>query len=97
MLTPIQQLIVEEQELTRMFDSDVRVAMSLLEMIRKNKSDWTQQEKTIICQSWIDGFIKSEIYNLGTPIKDPNLSKQAEDYYLTNFKQNIWQNIGSSK
>jgi hypothetical protein len=37
MKTVIQELIELEENLTRMFDSDVRVGLALLEFIRTNK------------------------------------------------------------
>ena len=35
----LEDIIQREEEWTRMFDSDVRVAMALLEYIRENKYD----------------------------------------------------------
>jgi hypothetical protein len=38
MKTVIQELVELEQDLTRMFDSDIRVGLALLEFIRTNKN-----------------------------------------------------------
>jgi hypothetical protein len=43
MKTALQQLIELEEDLTRMFDSDSRIALALLEFIRKNKKELKDQ------------------------------------------------------
>lgn len=49
-MTPLQELIKLESDLTRMFDSDHRVAMAILDYIRNNKKSLIQKEKEVICQ-----------------------------------------------
>ena len=44
-MTPLQELLKLESDLTYMFDSDQRVAMALLEHIRNNKNEWFNTEK----------------------------------------------------
>lgn len=34
-MTPLEKLISYERELTQMFDSDIRVGLAILDMIRK--------------------------------------------------------------
>ena len=45
MKTPLQELFEYESDLTNMFDSDVRVAMALLEHIRTNRNKMLEKEK----------------------------------------------------
>ena len=45
MKTPLQEILKLESDLTRMFDSDERVAMALLEHIRNNKKEMLEKEK----------------------------------------------------
>lgn len=45
MKTPIQELLQLESDLTHMFDSDVKVAMAILEHIRNNKKEILEKEK----------------------------------------------------
>lgn len=49
MKTPIQELLDLESELTRMFDSDERVAMAILERIRTTRKEMLQKEKDVMC------------------------------------------------
>ena len=44
-MTPLQELLKLESDLTHMFDSDQRVAMALLEHIRNNKKETLEKEK----------------------------------------------------
>lgn len=46
--TPLKKLIELERDLTQMFDSDFRVAMALLEMIRKEGSNMLIEEDKLI-------------------------------------------------
>jgi hypothetical protein len=48
-MTPLQELIKLESDLTRMFDSDHRVAMAILDYIRNNKKSLIQKEKEVMC------------------------------------------------
>jgi len=47
MKTPIEELLELESNLTNMFDSDVRVALAILEYIRTNKKDILKKEKEL--------------------------------------------------
>jgi len=47
MKTPMQELLKLESDLTRMFDSDLRVAMALLEHIRTNGNKMLEKEKEV--------------------------------------------------
>jgi len=49
MKTPMQEILKLELDLTRMFDSDKRVAMALLEHIRNNKKEMLEKEKETMC------------------------------------------------
>jgi len=44
-MTPIQELLKLESDLTDMFDSDQRVAMALLEHLRINRKEMLEKEK----------------------------------------------------
>ena len=48
MKTAIQELLKLESDLTRMFDSDERVAMALLEHIRNNKKEMLEKEREVM-------------------------------------------------
>ena len=48
MKTPLQELLKLESDLTRMFDSDQRVAMALLEHIRNNRKEMLEKEGDVI-------------------------------------------------
>ena len=46
----MQEILKLELDLTRMFDSDKRVAMALLEHIRNNKKEMLDKEKEQMCE-----------------------------------------------
>ena len=48
MKTPMQEILKLELDLTRMFDSDKRVAMALLEHIRNNKKEMLEKEREVM-------------------------------------------------
>ena len=75
-MTPLQELIKLESDLTHMFDSDHRVAMAILDYIRKYKKSLIQKEKEVIIQALNDGKGMA----LGT-IKNQSL----EQYYNQTF------------
>jgi hypothetical protein len=78
-MTPLQELIKLESDLTRMFDSDHRVAMAILDYIRNNKKSLIQKEKEVIIQALNDGKGMA----LGT-IENQSL----EQYYNQTFNTN---------
>jgi hypothetical protein len=49
MKTPLHELLDLESELTRMFDSDERVAMAILDKIRASRKEMLQKEKDVMC------------------------------------------------
>jgi hypothetical protein len=49
MKTPLHELLDFESELTRMFDSDERVAMAILERIRTTRKEMLEKEKDVMC------------------------------------------------
>jgi hypothetical protein len=49
MKTPLHELLDLESELTRMFDSDERVAMAILDKIRTTRKEMLQKEKDVMC------------------------------------------------
>lgn len=51
MKTPVQELLKLESDLTRMFDSDERVAMAILEHIRNNKKEMLEKEKALLIKT----------------------------------------------
>ncbi len=51
MKTPLQELLKLESDLTRMFDSDERVAMAILEHIRNNKKEMLEKEKALLIKT----------------------------------------------
>ena len=55
MKTPLQELLKLESDLTRMFDSDKRVAMALLEHIRNNKKAMLDKDEEVIKDAYSDG------------------------------------------
>ena len=55
MKTSIQKIIEMESDLTRMFDSDYRVAMALLDYIRENKNELLDQGIEDMKSAWEDG------------------------------------------
>jgi len=52
MKTPLQEILKLESDLTRMFDSDERVAMALLEHIRNNKKAMLEKDKDVIINAY---------------------------------------------
>ena len=54
-MTPIQELLKLESDLTHMFDSDQRVAMALLEFIRENRNSLLEKGKEVINNAYSDG------------------------------------------
>lgn len=72
MKTPMQDILKLESDLTRMFDSDQRVAMALLEHIRNNKKEMLEKEKEVMCE-----FAKQWFVCFGY--------KSVEDYYNKTF------------
>ena len=44
-MTPLQELLEWESNLSQMFDSDQRIAMALLERIRKNRKEMIDEEE----------------------------------------------------
>lgn len=49
MKTPLHELLDLESELTRMFDSDERVAMAILDKIRTTRREMLEKEKDVMC------------------------------------------------
>jgi len=49
MKTPLHELLDLELELTRMFDSDERVAMAILDRIRTTRKEMLEKEKDVMC------------------------------------------------
>ena len=70
-MTPLQELLKLESDLTYMFDSDERVAMALLEHIRNNKKAMLEKDKDVI----INAYEVSHISMM-----------TAEQYYNETFK-----------
>ena len=69
-MTPLQELLKLESDLTHMFDSDQRVAMALLEHIRANRNEMIEKEKEVImnavnygCSDWGSAKDAEEYYN----------------------------------
>ena len=76
--TAMQELLQAESDLTRMFDSDLRVAMWLLEHLRANKTKMLEKEKEVIVNAYIEGCFDN--------ILDEKTDKvRAEDYYNETF------------
>jgi len=75
--TAMQELLQVESDLTRMFDSDLRVAMRLLEYIRANKTELLEKDKGQIENAYWDG---------GQDI--PLTEKRCEQYYNKTFNNN---------
>jgi len=48
MITPLQELLEYESDLTNMFDSDVRVGLAMLEYIINNKKDMLNKEQVML-------------------------------------------------
>ena len=62
-MTPLQELLEWESNLSQMFDSDQRIAMALLERIRKNRKEMIDEEERNIGQ-FLNWFIRH--YNTET-------------------------------
>ena len=73
MKTPMQEILNWESDLTQMFDSDQRIAMALLEHIRKNSKEMIDEEKEMIINA-----VDYGCSNFGC-------GKDAEDYYNETF------------
>jgi hypothetical protein len=56
MKTPMHELLDFELELTRMFDSDERVAMAILDKIRTTRKEMLEKEKEVIMDAYDYGF-----------------------------------------
>lgn len=74
-MTPLQELIKLESDLTRMFDSDHRVAMAILDYIRNNKKSLIEKEKEVI----INAYERGDKYKTEIP---------GEQYYNETFNTN---------
>ena len=74
-MTPLQILLQQEKELTQMFDSDTRVALALLDIIRKTGTQLLQDEKHIIEEAFENGIWHHE-----------NTGLNATEYYEREFK-----------
>ena len=48
-MTPLQELLDWEANLSQMFDSDQRIAMAVLEKIRTNRKEMLEKEKERMC------------------------------------------------
>jgi hypothetical protein len=78
-MTPIQEILKLESELTQMFDSDHRVAMALLDHIRTNRKEMLEKEKDMILDAWIDDRF---------PLDKDWVKKCAEQYYNETYGGN---------
>ena len=74
-MTPLQILIQHEKDLTRMYDSDTKVALTLLDTIRKTGTQLLQDEKHIIEEAFENGIWHHE-----------NTALTATEYYEREFK-----------
>ena len=79
MKTAMQELLQVESDLTRMFDSDLRVAMSLLEYIRANKTEMLEKEKWQIMNAYDIGWLDCK--NSGSTFLN-------DQYYFETFDTN---------
>jgi ElaB/YqjD/DUF883 family membrane-anchored ribosome-binding protein len=82
MKTPMQELLKLESDLTRMFDSDERVAMAILEHIRNNKKAMLDKERERLCDAYIKGGDAQYQYI----IEGSFPYNTAEDWYNETFK-----------
>lgn len=78
-MTAIQEILKLESELTLMFDSDERVAITLLEYIRANRKQLLDKEKEMIIDAWIDDRF---------PLDLEWIKKCAEQYYNETYGGN---------
>ena len=74
-MTPLQILLQHEKELTQMFDSDTKVALALLDTIRKTRTQLLEDEKHIIAEAFENGIWHHE-----------NTGLNATEYYEREFK-----------
>ena len=79
MKTAMQELLQVESDLTRMFDSDLMVAMSLLEYIRANKTEMLEKEKWQIMNAYDIGWLDCK--NSGSTFLN-------DQYYFETFDTN---------
>jgi hypothetical protein len=75
--TPIKELVHLESSLTHMFDSDIRIAMSILDHIRTNKARWVEEEQGIINTAFSDGCEYCRYIAL---------EQQNDDFYYDYYK-----------
>ena len=74
-MTSLQILLQHEKDLTRMYDSDTKVALAILDTIRKTGTQLIQDEKHIIEEAFEDGIWHHE-----------NTGLNATEYYEREFK-----------
>jgi hypothetical protein len=75
-MTVLQILLQHEKDLTRMYDSDTKVALAILDTIRKTGTQLLKIEKQIIKSAFVNGGYCSK-YNSGL---------NATEYYEKEFK-----------
>ncbi len=75
----MQELLQVESDLTRMFDSDLMVAMRLLEYIRANKTEMLEKEKWQIMNAYDIGWLDCK--NSGSTFLN-------DQYYFETFDTN---------
>ena len=77
MKTPMQELLDYTTDLLHTFDSEQRVAMTVLDYLKTNKRAMLEKEKEVIIEAWLDDRF---------PL-DKQWAKQcAEAYYNETFK-----------
>jgi hypothetical protein len=74
MKTAIQQILELESDLTRMFDSDYRVGLAILDYIRENKKELLEKDRVQIIEAFKSGGLLPTLENLS-----------AEEYYKQLF------------
>jgi len=74
MKTAIQQILELESDLTRMFDSDYRVGLAILDYIRENKKELLEKDRVQIIEAFKSGELLPSLENLS-----------AEEYYKQLF------------
>jgi len=77
-ITPLQEILNFEADLTKMFDSDDRVAMALLEHIRAKRKQLLKKEKEQIVEAWVHG-------DNSDCLSEQDSSNFAEQYYNETF------------
>lgn len=93
MKTPMQELLKLESDITHMFDSDLRVAMAILEHIRTNGNKMLEKEKEVIMDAYREGDKGNQVQQVFhyIPIHQPytamslELSHGAEEYFEKTF------------